>query len=114
MIWTKRGPYAGSRGTERTHASYIVELVAQGKELPRLFRIKSLKLEGVMIDVLHAVDQGVASRVIANVFVEVMQLRHWGTNQKTQVAGLQAPALSQGSVNVWGAKRPRLLQKFCM
>ena len=42
-----------------------------------------------MIDTLHAMDQGLASHVIANVFVEIMALGHWGSNQKAQAAGLQ-------------------------
>ena len=46
-------------------------------------------LEGVMVDVLHAVDQGVTCRVIASVFIEIMALKHWGTTQADQAAGLQ-------------------------
>ena len=51
--------------------------------------IRTLLLEGVMVDVLHAVDQGVRRRVIASVFIEIMALKHWGTNQADQAAGLQ-------------------------
>ena len=42
-----------------------------------------------MCDVLHAVDQGVACHVVANVFIEIMGLRHWGGNQELQLKGLQ-------------------------
>ena len=36
------------------------------------FKIITLRLEGVMIDILHALDLGVASHVCANIFVEVL------------------------------------------
>ena len=73
----------------RTHSSYLAELAAAGKPLPGPFKVETLQHEGVMVDVLHAIDQGVASHLIANVFVEIMALRHWGTNQADQVNGLQ-------------------------
>ena len=73
----------------RTHESYIAELIAAGHALPGPFKIESLFHEGVLADVLHAVDQGLAAHLIANVFVEVMSLQHWGTTQAEQVKGLE-------------------------
>ena len=72
----------------RTHAIYCAALHAAGKELPSLFKVKSLIHEGGTIDVLHAVDQGMASHVIANTFVEIMQ--SWGPNQAARTAALEA------------------------
>ena len=69
---------------------YQEHLRALGVEPPNVFKIRTLRLEGVMIDVLHCLDQGVSAHLIANVFVEVMALRHWGTNPAAQVAGLEA------------------------
>jgi hypothetical protein len=50
---------------------YLAMILLQGKLLPALFKIIALRNEGVMIDVLHAVDQGVACHVVANIFIEV-------------------------------------------
>lgn len=56
------------RATKRTHESYLAELAADGRPVPTLFaRVQGLRLESVMIDVLHTCDQGVASHVIGNV-----------------------------------------------
>ena len=60
-----------------------------GKEVCAIFNVKTMRLEFVMADVLHVVDQGVAVHIIGNVFVEVMSLKHWGTTQDKQVEGLQ-------------------------
>ena len=62
---------AGWRPTIITHDSYIANLHAMGLSLPSLFKIKSLLFDGVTIDVLHAIDQGLASHVVANTFIEV-------------------------------------------
>ena len=71
LLWTRGTTGAGWRPTIRTHDSYVAELVAAGKEVPVLYKIKGLRHEGVMVDILHAVDQGGASHVAANVFIEV-------------------------------------------
>lgn len=42
-----------------------------------------------MGDVLHALDQGVASHVVGNVMVIVMRKGQWGANQALQAAGLE-------------------------
>lgn len=89
MLWTNADSDAGWRATIRSHATYLHELAAKGLPLPGPFKISSLYLEGIMCDVLHAVDQGVACHVVANVFIEIMGLRHWGGNQELQLKGLQ-------------------------
>jgi hypothetical protein len=65
----------------------LAALAAEGLELPSLLRINSLVFEGVTIDVLHAVDAGVASHIIANVFVEIMH--GWGANQAARTRVLE-------------------------
>lgn len=88
-FWTDFSDNAGWRSAIRTDESWKAELRAAGKPVPNLFAIRGMRLEGVMVDTLHAVDQGLASHGIANVFVEVMSLGHWGSNQKSQAEGLQ-------------------------
>ena len=68
------------------------DLEAAGTPPRTIWLIRTLLLEGVMVDVLHSVDQGVSCRLIASVFVEIMALRHWGTTQADQAAGLQVPS----------------------
>ena len=80
---------AGWRATIRSHESWLAELAAAQKSVPDVFKIKGMRLEGIMIDTLHAVDRGLASQVMANVFVEIMALGHWSSNQKARAAGLQ-------------------------
>ena len=53
--------------------------------MPDVFKIKGMRLEGIMIDTLHAVDQGLASHVIANVFVEIMALGHWALTKRPKL-----------------------------
>jgi hypothetical protein len=89
LLWTNGTLGAGWRCTIRTHASYTAERLATGRPLPNLFKIRTLVLEGIMIDVLHAVDQGVSSHVAANVFVEVMDLGVFGATNAEAVAGLE-------------------------
>ena len=81
LRWTAVDDHAEWRRTLQTHATYLARLVAEGRELPSLFKVLDLKLEGVMIDVLHTVDQGVASHLIANVLCEVCDLLP-GSTQK--------------------------------
>ena len=88
LAWSNARDTAGWRPTVRTHESYVAELLASGRTLPTLFRIITLRIEGIMIDVLHCVDQGVAMHLIANVFIEVMALGHWGPTQQLRAAGL--------------------------
>ena len=59
--------------TVKTHEGYLADLAARGEPVPKLFTIISLRLEGVMCDVLHVLDQGVTSHLIGNVRWEVMK-----------------------------------------
>ena len=72
LLYTDGSPVAGWRPTCRTHADYLNKLRLEGLPIPRLYNILALHHEGVMIDILHAVDQEVSSHVAANVFVEVI------------------------------------------
>ena len=90
LRWTACGADAGWRATRQTHESYVAELRAAGRRLPvMLGEIVGLRLEGIMIDVLHVVDQGVASRIIANMYWELVTKKTWGgSTQDENVARL--------------------------
>jgi hypothetical protein len=90
LEWSEFGEGAGWRPTVRDHEKYLADLAASGKLLPGLFKIRTLRLEGVCIDVLHAIDQGVASHLSGNILAEVMEQGQWGAIKKEQIAGLQA------------------------
>ena len=87
--WAHAGEDAEWRDTMMTHEDYLASPFF-GKPVPSIFKISTMRLEFVMADVLHVVDQGVAVHIIANTMVEVMKLGHWGGNQESQLAGLQA------------------------
>ena len=89
LVWTDGLATAGWRATMRSHEQYVAKLLADGVALPAVFNIKTLRLEGVMGDVLHALDLGVASHVVGNVMVSVMRKGHWGGTQALQAAGLE-------------------------
>ena len=89
LVWTNGLATAGWRATMRSHEQCVTKLLADGVALPAVFKIKTLRLEGVMGDVLHALDQGVATHVVGNVMVWVMRKGHWGGNQALQAAGLE-------------------------
>eukprot|EP00959_Pyramimonas_sp_CCMP1952_P421107 8821541-Pyramimonas_sp.AAC.1 len=72
LCWTK----GAWRNTIRTHEDYINGLRAQGAPVPALFRVISLRMEGVALDCLHVLDQGISSHIIANALVEIMG--QWG------------------------------------
>ena len=67
------------RATRKTHESYSAALAASGKQLPILLRnIHGLRLECIMIDVLHTVDLGFTAHVVGNVFNECLINRVFG------------------------------------
>lgn len=88
ILWTDFSENARWRDTRRDHAAFCENLRARGKTPSALFDTIGFKSEFILIDVLHAVDLGIASHIIANIFVEVMQLKHWGPNLKLQTDGL--------------------------
>ena len=64
------------RATRRTHESYIAAIRARGGAVPCLFEhAQGLRLESIMIDVLHTSDQGFASHVAGNIIQECIQAR---------------------------------------
>jgi len=78
MSFTSCGTDANWRGTRRTHESYIEDLAAQDKELPVLLqKVQGLRLESIMVDVLHCVDLGVAAHMVGNLFWPVW-IRRFG------------------------------------
>ena len=48
---------------------------AQGRTISKLWDIITLTVYGLISDILHALDQGISSHIIANIFVEVMDSR---------------------------------------
>ena len=92
-MWTGEG----WRATLRSHESYVDELALKELPMPVLLTILTLFHEGVLPDVMHTVDIGMASHICANVFVEIMELGVWGSNQQKQLEGLQ------GDLDEWYA-----------
>ena len=68
LAWTDLTPTAGWRATRWDHDGYIAHLQHAGKAIPILLsHVLGMRLECVMIDVLHTVDLGIASHIIANI-----------------------------------------------
>ena len=60
------------RGTERSHEDYLAQFHGGGG-VPHIFSIEGFRLEGVVIDVMHAVDLGVALHVMGNCIFELIK-----------------------------------------
>ena len=90
LRWVLCNLEAGWRATRRTHESYVAELEAEGRDLPvLLLQAVGLRLECIMIDVLHCVDLGVAAHIVGNVFWELVAAKVWGeTTHEGNVAKL--------------------------
>ena len=91
LVFSRFGPDAGWRSTRWTHETYIEYLRAAGLAIPALLiAIVGFRLECVMIDTLHTVDQGVASHIVANVIwlVVVQRKKLGGTTQESQIAAV--------------------------
>lgn len=73
LLWTDRN--GGWRETMRSHGSWLAELGARGVVPSNIWKIGGLRLEGVMIDVLHTVDQGFASHAFGNIAWECIMQR---------------------------------------
>ena len=79
LSFTDCSPTAAWRATRRTHEGFLRELRRAGKALPIMFqKVKGLRLECIMIDVLHTVDQGIASHIFGNVFWLCVSQRCFG------------------------------------
>ena len=99
LRWSDFSAEAGWRSTRRSHESYKAMLAHEGKPLPPLFKVKTLRMEGVQVDVLHAVDQGLASHCVANVFIEVMRDSLVGTNWHEKLRDLQDKLKAHGKTS---------------
>ena len=91
MAWMRFGPGAGWRKTRWTHETYLRYLRTAGLVIPALLAMcVGFRLDCVMVDVLHTVDQGVASHIIGNVMWTFAVLRRvfGGRAQQEQVAAL--------------------------
>ena len=91
LSFTSCGTNAKWRETRRTHESYVEDLASQGKELPVLLRkVRGLRLESVMVDVLHAVDLGVAAHIVGSIMWACVKKQVWpgGGTQDEQTACL--------------------------
>ena len=68
LSWSDFTPTAAWRLTLWTHETYMAHLRASGLVVPMLFRAAlGLRLECVMVDVLHTVDLGLTAHVCGNV-----------------------------------------------
>ena len=72
-----------------SHEAYVAGLAASGLLLPKLFLITALRLEGVMLDVLHVLDQGLTTHLIGNVWWEIMSVME-GPNEAERLKKLVA------------------------
>ena len=86
LCWTRHSMQAGWRRTLRTHDSWVQEVRDRGGELPAIFQIRTLRLEGVLGDAMHTIDQGITPSLVANVMCEVMET--FGGNQDTKAKAL--------------------------
>ena len=65
--YTDASDSAGWRPTIR-RPSYLAELAAKGAPIPPLFKyVVGFQIQHVMIDVLHAIDQGVAAHIVGTI-----------------------------------------------
>jgi hypothetical protein len=97
LLWTDFNSGAAWRGSVWSHEGYVADVVGRGEELPNIFSIRGLRLECILVDVLHAVDLGVASLVVGNVLNEV--LPRLGSNREKQMATLNARLASWYKAN---------------
>lgn len=86
LCWTNFNSNAPWRGTAWSHESYLADLASRGADAPSLFNIVGLRVECVMVDILHCVDLGVAGQVVGNALYEV--LPKLGPNRDKQVLAL--------------------------
>ena len=102
MAWTTFSDAAGWRKKRWSHDGYLAFLRRCGLAIPpMLVAAIGFRLECVMIDVLHTVDLGVASHVIANVMFlfAVMRSVFGGGTQEKKIEKLMAHMQSWYSSN---------------
>ena len=89
LLWTDFTKEAGWRGTIWSHSSYIKFLRDAGASVPVLLTdVIGLTLTCIHVDVLHTVDQGFASHMLANVFIECMH--PWASNKEARAEKLNS------------------------
>jgi hypothetical protein len=88
LVWTNGGADAPWRRTLCTHESYIADLHRDGRRPASIFAIRTLRLEGVLADVMHTMDLGVTSHVCGNIMHEVMETAGWGSTQAARATKL--------------------------
>ena len=67
------------RATRRTHEKFLAGLAAKGKDVAPMFKhTTGLRLECVMIDVLHTADLGVTAHILGNILWECVVAKVWG------------------------------------
>lgn len=93
LLWTNFNDSAGWHATVWDHEGYCEHLRRSNIELPELFSVIGLRVEAVMVDVLHAVDLGVASHIIGNILAEL--LPKFGSNHGAQLKELNR------RINAW-------------
>ena len=101
---------------KRMTAGQFAKLVkANGFEMSPLFAIPGFNMLMVCIDVLHAVDLGVAQEIAGNVFYEALGTFAAGRNKALQVANLQlklkAHYKRMKTANRIGELTPEMLKK---
>ena len=78
--------------------SYLAELAAKGAPIPALFKyVVGFQIQHVMIDVLHAIDQGVAAHIVGTIMFECMQ--GLGVNEQQRIRALSR------ELNTWYSKQ---------
>lgn len=97
LLWTDFNTNAAWRASVWSHDAYVADVLSRGEDLPNLFSIRGLRLECIVVDVLHCVDLGVASLVIGNVLNEV--LPKLGPNREQQISALNARLASWYKAN---------------
>ena len=79
----RRSPW---RRTRLTHEQFLVQCALVS---PWFTFVHGLRIECLMIDVLHCIDLGVFAHLVGNIFGEVVSLNIWGTTQAINCAGLE-------------------------
>ena len=89
--YTRADPHAPWRRHRVTHETYLAECARLGVSPCAWFlEVLGLRIECLMIDVLHCVDLGVFAHLVAKIFCEVLSLNIWGTTQEANCLGLEA------------------------
>ena len=103
LLFTTVTPGAGWRRTRYSHESYLEMMRRTGKEVPLLLqKVLGLRLECFRIDVLHAVDLGVAAHIVGNILWESVVDHKWGGAHPRRT-----PGATRGRLQEVGARPGR-------